>query len=177
MGQEYAEGAPFLYFVSHTEPELVQAVQEGRKREFKACTSSGSFPNPQDERTFLQSKLHWEERTKGSHGILLELYRRLMELRRSVPALRSHNLEAVETWNEGDLLMVRRSHREGDALMVMNFGSASACWTCHMEGALWRKALNTAAPTWGGPDDDAPDRLGEGEDLQLFPTSLVLYRT
>ena len=34
MGEEYGETAPFLYFTSHTDPALAQAVREGRRREF-----------------------------------------------------------------------------------------------------------------------------------------------
>ena len=34
MGEEYGEPAPFLYFTSHTDPALAQAVREGRRREF-----------------------------------------------------------------------------------------------------------------------------------------------
>jgi 1,4-alpha-glucan branching enzyme len=34
MGEEYGEDSPFLYFVSHTDQDLVEAVRQGRKREF-----------------------------------------------------------------------------------------------------------------------------------------------
>ncbi|MCA1747471.1 MAG: malto-oligosyltrehalose trehalohydrolase, partial [Bacteroidales bacterium] len=34
MGEEYAERNPFLYFVSHLDPELNKQVREGRSREF-----------------------------------------------------------------------------------------------------------------------------------------------
>ena len=33
MGEEYAEEAPFLYFVSHGDADLIRAVREGRKLE------------------------------------------------------------------------------------------------------------------------------------------------
>jgi len=36
MGEEYAEEAPFLYFVSHSDPELIEATRAGRRMEFKA---------------------------------------------------------------------------------------------------------------------------------------------
>src|SRR4029079_15856685 len=35
MGEEYAEAAPFQYFVDFSDAGLVQAVREGRKREFE----------------------------------------------------------------------------------------------------------------------------------------------
>src|SRR5207249_8191552 len=34
MGEEYGETAPFLYFTSHGDPELVEAVRRGRKSLF-----------------------------------------------------------------------------------------------------------------------------------------------
>ena len=34
MGQEYGETRPFLYFVSHGDPDLVDAVRAGRREEF-----------------------------------------------------------------------------------------------------------------------------------------------
>ena len=36
MGEEHGETNPFLYFVSHGDPALVEAVREGRRREFAA---------------------------------------------------------------------------------------------------------------------------------------------
>src|SRR5690349_24556369 len=36
MGEEWSEPNPFLYFVSHTDPQLAEAVRKGRKKEFSA---------------------------------------------------------------------------------------------------------------------------------------------
>ena len=33
MGEEFCEKAPFYYFISHTDPGLVEAVRQGRKKE------------------------------------------------------------------------------------------------------------------------------------------------
>ena len=32
MGEEYGEEAPFLYFVSHSDPALIEAIRQGRKK-------------------------------------------------------------------------------------------------------------------------------------------------
>src|SRR5690606_3279569 len=45
MGEEYGEEQPFLYFVDHGEPELVKAVREGRKNEFKSFQWEGEVPD------------------------------------------------------------------------------------------------------------------------------------
>lgn len=60
MGEECGSRAPFLYFTSHTDPALVQAVREGRQREFAAFPEfSGedapALPDPNEESTWAQS--------------------------------------------------------------------------------------------------------------------------
>ena len=71
MGEEYGEKAPFLYFVSHGDKALIEAVRKGRNDEFKHFAWNGEPPDPQDERTFLASKINWEKRRQGEHAVLL----------------------------------------------------------------------------------------------------------
>src|SRR5690606_11469076 len=67
MGEEYADPSPFFYFVSHTDKELIKAVREGRKKEFEGYNWESEPTDPQEEDTFLRSKLQWELRKKGKH--------------------------------------------------------------------------------------------------------------
>ncbi len=87
MGEEYGEQAPFLYFTSHTDPDLAQAVSKGRKEEFKEYEWEGEAPDPQDEQTFLHSRLDQSQRGEGQHRVLLDFYTELIRLRKTVPAL------------------------------------------------------------------------------------------
>ena len=60
MGEEYGESQPFQYFVSHTDPDLVEAVRQGRSREFADFQREGqTVPDPQSEATFRDSTLSW----------------------------------------------------------------------------------------------------------------------
>jgi maltooligosyltrehalose trehalohydrolase len=58
MGEEYGATQPFLYFTSHENPDLVEAVREGRRREFhafKKFADSGfalRIPDPNHRDTF-----------------------------------------------------------------------------------------------------------------------------
>ena len=36
MGEEYGEDAPFLYFINHSDPSLIEAVRKGRREEWAA---------------------------------------------------------------------------------------------------------------------------------------------
>ena len=83
MGEEWAASTPWAFFTSHPEPELADATREGRIREFERMGwDRDAIADPQDENTFLDSKLDWDEVDSGTHGEMLNLYRRLAQLRR-----------------------------------------------------------------------------------------------
>ena len=110
MGEEYAETAPFLYFVSHGDPALVEAVRRARRQEFALFTWEGEVPDPQDEATFLRSKVNSVLATKGRGQVLHRLYRNLIDLRRTVPALGCRGLSPPEITVDpsGQMLDIRR---------------------------------------------------------------------
>jgi maltooligosyltrehalose trehalohydrolase len=114
MGEEYGETAPFQYFTSHGDADLIEAVRKGRREEFDDFIWEGEPPDPHAEETFRRSIL-----TRDADPSLRELYKQLFALRRATPALRTLDLVAVETHADdkrGVLLMTR-----GDTLVVFNF--------------------------------------------------------
>jgi len=115
MGEEYGETAPFQYFTSHGDPDLIEAVRRGRREEFDDFDWVGEPPDPHDEQTFLRSKLRWHQADES----LRALYRDLLRLRREHQALRSLDLDAVHiaASDETGVLVVRR----GDVTVVLNF--------------------------------------------------------
>ena len=122
MGEEYGEKAPFQYFTSHSDKDLIEAVRKGRLEEFDDFTWEGEPPDPHAEETFNNSKLNWELIEKDDHASLWQLYADLLRIRRETPALRKLDLDAVETQadDERRTLVVRR----GDVLIAFNFGDS-----------------------------------------------------
>ena len=57
MGEEYAETAPFPFFVDHGDPELLEATRRGRREEFAAAEWSEEVPIPADPATFAAAVL------------------------------------------------------------------------------------------------------------------------
>ena len=112
MGEEYGETAPFQYFTSHSDEDLIDSVRRGRREEFDDFDWKGEPPDPHDEQTFLRSKLTWKE-----DASLRSFYRQLLRVRGETPSLRSLDLRAVETRVDGDVVLVRR----GDSLVGFNF--------------------------------------------------------
>ena len=96
QGEEWGASSPFFYFTDHEDPELGRKVTEGRRREFAAFGwNPEEIPDPQAATTFEHSKLNWSESNKEPHAGLLAWYRRLIELRREIPALSDGCLQRV----------------------------------------------------------------------------------
>jgi maltooligosyltrehalose trehalohydrolase len=96
MGEEWGAHTPWQYFTDHTDPTLARAVADGRRAEFAAFGWGGAeIPDPQDEATFLRSKLDWSEPDRAGHRELLAWYRELIALRRSQPELTDPRLDRV----------------------------------------------------------------------------------
>ncbi len=84
MGEERGSRAPFLYFTSHTDPELAQAVRDGRQREFSAFpefagdSPTAQLPDPNDESTYHAS-YPWQDEPDA--GQWMRDYTALLQLR------------------------------------------------------------------------------------------------
>lgn len=142
MGEEYGENAPFLYFTSHADPELTDAVRRGRHKEFAAFDWKIEPPDPHDDETFMRSKL----RREPIHD-LRALYRELLRLRAATPALRALDLNAVETHadDEQRTLLVKR----GDTLLAFNFSNAPKTIALPFADGGWTAMINTGASLEG----------------------------
>jgi len=177
MGEEYAEASPFLYFVSHSDPDLIEAVRQGRKHEFQSFQWPGEPPDPQNPETYLQSKLHWEKRTEGAHKVLLEFYQHLIRLRKKIPALAhldksSLEVSGVETEK---LLLLRRWHRESQTFCVVNFNKTEVTFHFDVPSGEWKKIVDTSEERWLGPGASLPTRVESKQELTISPLSFAIY--
>jgi maltooligosyltrehalose trehalohydrolase len=123
QGEEFGASAPFLYFTDYEDPELGRMISEGRKKEFEAFGwSPDQIPDPQDEKTFQQSRLNWAELAEPSHASLLQWHKDLIHLRRSRSELSDGNLNAVQVRfdDEAQWLVLER----GSLRVACNLGQA-----------------------------------------------------
>jgi maltooligosyltrehalose trehalohydrolase len=124
MGQEWAASTPFQFFTNHNR-ELGRLVTEGRRAEFAgfAAFAGAEVPDPQAEETFLRSKLRWEERAEPPHDGVLRLYRELLRLRRTQPALRGRARGSFAVAALGDQTLALRHGGPGvdhTLLLILN---------------------------------------------------------
>ncbi len=181
MGEEYGETSPFLYFVSHGDPALVEAVRKGRREEFARFDWDGYIPDPQAESTFVQSRIHWDSRCSASHKVLLNFHKELLRLRREDPVISrrdKNDLEAV-AYDSPNALLLRRWRDSRQRLVVFNFEKSAASIRASIPPGLWEKILDSSDAQWDGPGAGTPDQIDPSPDLQLTlpASSFAFYKT
>jgi maltooligosyltrehalose trehalohydrolase len=150
MGEEHGETNPFLYFVSHGDVALVEAVRKGRQEEFASFGWAGEVPDPQAEETFEASRPDWERASSGNGAKMLALYRDLLRIRRTEPALRpAASTVGVRNDEAAGWVAVRYDQQASVLEAVFNLSPESR--TVPLAGAgSWSLALSTDAPEYGG---------------------------
>ena len=126
MGEEWGADTPWQYFTDHVEPWLAKAVAEGRKNEFATHGwDPVDVPDPQDEATFLRSKLDWSQPGREPYAGTLAWYKELIALRRAWPELTDPRLGQIHVDYDDDAcwLVVHRGHLR----IAANLGAAPAC--------------------------------------------------
>jgi malto-oligosyltrehalose trehalohydrolase len=125
MGEEWGADTPWQYFTDHVEEWLAKAVAEGRKAEFAQYGwNAGDIPDPQDEATFLRSRLDWSQPDREPYLAILAWYRELIALRRARPELTDPWLDRLTAEFDEDArwIMIRR----GRLRIAANLGAAPA---------------------------------------------------
>jgi maltooligosyltrehalose trehalohydrolase len=158
MGEEYGETNPFLYFISHTDAELVDAVRQGRRREFEPFGWGDEVPDPHAEQTFQRSKLDWEKAAAGTHARVLTLYRDLIALRRESSLLRPDGAAVSVAYAEpGWITLLRepffRAQRGEPSALLAAFNCTAAPLDVPLPGdpvRAWTLRLSTDAFGYGG---------------------------
>ena len=141
QGEEWAASSPFQYFTDHADPELGNAVREGRRREFAAFGWAPDLvPDPQNPMTFNRSKLLWHELDEPFHSRMLDWYRALIRLRRhmAVPKNDSGQEPTVELDAEARRIVYER----GGIVVRVNLGDTD--WVSPISGG--ERVLMTSNP-------------------------------
>ncbi len=177
MGEEYAEQAPFLYFIDHGDPDLIEAVRRGRKEEFREFRWEGEPPDPQDIRTFLKSKLNWSLKEKGKHKILLQFYRELINLKKAIPALCSLSNKSLQIKSDEatKMLFIHRWWEESNVFYVMHLDDNPTEFTLDLPAGRWHKILDGSDNRWDGPGSDLPDHMDSRQVITAPPWQVVLF--
>ncbi len=178
MGEEYGEDAPFLYFIDHSDPDLLEAVRCGRAEEFKDFQGEEEPPDASDPQTYEKSKLNWSARYEGKQQQLWHFYQRLIQLRKQLQLGKDSVSDDLSVFSEEQCKVVyyQRELSEGYLLCLMNFSQHPSTVKLPTLQGPWQKQISSADAQWGGPGDALPNTL-EAEKLTLPPQSFALYQT
>lgn len=178
MGEEYGETAPFLYFIDHSDPALVEAVRMGRREGFRQAGYAGDPPDPADMETFNRSRLNEELRNQGHHQTLHTLYRTLITLRKNTPALASLDRKclAVRVLERERLIITERWNHEERILCLFSFAGEATRFPFPAEGGRWRKLFDSSDVCWSGPGGALPHEVVAGREVTMNGRSMAVYR-
>jgi maltooligosyltrehalose trehalohydrolase len=181
MGEEYGEEVPFQYFIHHSDQDLIEAVRKGRKEEFSAFQWSAETPDPQDEVTFLRSKIKLDLRHEGKSQTLLQFYEALIRLRKKF-YLRS-SVDEKDIWIEGfareRAILVRWEHGQDRVIGLFNLNDKPIKIVIAIEKGNWEKIFSSASEEWGGMEALVPESIhstGSGGIFVLDANAFALYR-
>ncbi len=180
QGDEYADPAPFPYFVSHSDPELVEAVRRGRREEFAGFAWHDEPPDPQSEATFESAKLDRTLAGKEEHAAMLRWHRALLDVRAHEPALARLDPSAVEPSvheHARTVVFRRRSGRDVVAI-ALHFADTAVDVAVPLPAGHWESLARSDMHEFAGPGPVTPDSLdSDGEvQLRLGPWSAVVLR-
>jgi maltooligosyltrehalose trehalohydrolase len=157
MGEEYGETAPFPYFISHSDPDLIEVIRCSRREEFAYYQWPDEPPDPQEEATRQSACLDHSLRHQGRHRLLYELYQELIKLHnetREAVGLSKERLKVVCLESESTLV-VRRWGREAQVAAIFHFGDTASI-DVPLPPGRWLKRLASGEARWHGPGPDLP---------------------
>lgn len=173
QGDEFGGRAPFPYFVSHSDPALVDAVRRGRAEEFAGFSWSGEPPDPQSEETFRSAVLRRAAPSSDGDAdadAMRAWYRLLLDVRASVPAFARLDPSAcvVSTHPHARTLVVRRRAGDDVGALVLHFGDDAVDVRVPLPPGRWRVLAGEC---------DGAEIVSDGEaTLGLGPWGVLVLR-
>jgi len=176
MGEEYGENAPFQYFTSHGDPDLVEAVRRGRREEFAAFGWEGNVPDPQDEQTFARSALNHSLKQEEPHQTLWRFYQRLIQIRdeQSLGTLSSPSVRELG----GCALLIMRENASQQLATIYNFAEFPVTLNLPDLAGKWSTVIHSADASWNGPERNLASQITllPAEELRLAPHSFLVIK-
>jgi maltooligosyltrehalose trehalohydrolase len=175
MGEEYGEENPFMYFISHSDEELIKSIRKGRKEEFSYFKWEGELPDPFAEETFNACKLSWKFEHDERAANLLAYYRHLISLRKKRPVFKNTARSGTEVLTFGDQrVLAFTKNGEGESLLiVLNFEQKEFSWNFSISNLT--KIFDSSAQEWMGNGAVTARHVAAGQSFAVNPESVVVF--
>lgn len=175
MGEEFAEDRPFQYFVSHGDPDLVKAVQEGRRKEFEYFNQrQGEFPDPVSNNTFEDSRLNWDFEMDKKKKIMFQFYKELIKFKKGGYFKSFGNKDIItETFKDRNYFTAY-APGTNPLYAVFNFEEEEIDISLPNEVG-WNKIIASGEIKWEGPLEIDED-LGVKNNVIVPSSSMMVFR-
>ena len=189
MGEEYGETRPFPYFIDHTDPALIEAVREGRAREFSRSEWSEPIADPTDPATFEAAILDPSVAAVEPHRSVLAAYTELLALRRLHGVVHDPNAEQ-RVQRTGEAIVIDRRLGDVRSVLILHLGDGPLdvevdpvpilTTVCQPEGDQLSEesldlAFDAAVGRWAGGIDGGRPAVVDGTSVRLEgPTAVLL---
>jgi len=137
------------------------------------------IPDPQAETTFTNSKVNWEESTKGDHAAVLQLYKDILKLRTAEPALHTAKRADLEVYPVSDkVLAFTRKSGNTTVLSVFQFKTGESKVDLTKLGGFskFEVLLNSQDAKYATSDNKTEAATLDGNTLTFKGASAVVLR-
>ncbi len=179
MGEEFAADTPFMYFISHGDEKLVQAVREGRAREFADMHGNQQAPDPQTKDVFNKCKIDWDSVQKPEHRIILEFYKKMISMRKDNSLLSKLSRKSLHAnaIRDKNVLIVERENSEKKLIAIMNFNNSIVTLESGVINFSGKKIIDSSEEIWNGKGTKMPSMVYQSTEYQLSPYQFILYES
>jgi maltooligosyltrehalose trehalohydrolase len=179
MGEEYGETAPFYYFVSHGDPDLIESIRQGRAREFSDFGWDVDPLDPQAPETFHNSHLQAALAVQEPHQVLWRYYRELLKIRREMldSVQLGEYFPEVKVLDEQAVLTLSYSNGDQQYYIFFCFSDRPESVSLPPGSGTWQLRLNAAAHHWDGPGWNLAETFASGSALGIASMSCVVFKS
>lgn len=170
MGEEYGETAPFLYFISHENKALVEAVRQGRAREFGL--NETDMPDPQARDTFTACKLQHSLKNEPKHKMLWHYYQALLSIRKEMKGF--FGLKQAKTSVmvlKEQAIKISGASGEHYFTILANFSNGYIDYSSVFNSKPWILLINSSDGQWSGIQTNKKNSF-----KWLAPFGFMLYK-
>ncbi|EKD28299.1 MAG: hypothetical protein ACD_79C00349G0002 [uncultured bacterium] len=177
MGEEYGELSPFLYFISHEDKDLIEAVRNGRKKEFESFEWEKEPADPYDLNTFEQCILKWDVKKTANHAILYKFYKELIRLRKTIPVFSNYSRNSITTFLNKDkkTISIHRFEKGSEIFLIAHFGSDTDKLFIELPHGKWLKLLNSFDEHWLGKIQPLQIQSSNAYEVTLHGFGFILF--
>jgi maltooligosyltrehalose trehalohydrolase len=181
MGEEFACKNPFLYFIDHSDKNLIEAIRNGRREEFSQFNWQAEPKDPYAVETFEQSKINIDQHLdEEKHKELFSFYQSLIKLRKNMLPLKILNKDSIKTlsFEASQILFIERMYKNDIIYIIFNFSDKDMQILLPFRNGLYTKIFDSELSEFSGSNNLCiPSFSSNGEySLVIHKETVVAFK-